>query len=470
MNLILIIIIVALFSYLGKTAPVWGFWIALSLYFNPSGLISYHFPNPLFGPLLLTDVMSFCIIFCFIMSKGKYHLWDKQDLNYKRFFKYCFFLLVYYYVVNIVIVPSYFHRFDLHNLLKGRTQIWGLLIGIMTYKELCWYGFKYFYKTILWTSIISLSLFILSLGGLDIVPVLTMQRYQGEELQRIGMISYGFLAFILYIGWIIILSNRKYPKDINITLTIIAFLLFIVINLLTLTRRTYLNLVMLPLIISFIFIRLQKRTISIRKMAIIIITIIIPLAIFTPQVLNNSTRIFKDTFLLITTGTDTKGEANYRLKGTGDLLLTKQFIEESPIFGQGYFYFNFDIKLAKNFNTLSHKKQRFINALDASGEVPIYSVFFEKGLVGFCLYIYVYWSLVLITKNNHKLLKKRQNLISHYDPTAYIFSLLGIVFIIQTFTINAYTLFGSFLDPMFMINCSIIFASNTFLKTKSYIK
>ncbi|MDB4498373.1 hypothetical protein N9251_03425, partial [Gammaproteobacteria bacterium] len=283
MKIIILLVLISLFLYLGKKKPVLGFWIALSLFFNPAGLITYYMSNPIIGPLLLSDLMFLCMLFCFFNSKVQGKIWKPYDKSYKSFFYYLCFLILYYYVVVLCLVPLYFDRFDIHNLIKGRKMIWGVFIGLMVYKEVLWYGYKTFFQVVIWTTIIGILLFMISMLGIDIVPIIEMKRYQGENLLRYSMLNYGLMTFILYTVWVIILLNNKLPKlDKQNYFVYFAFGLYIVVGLLTLTRRTYLNFLLLPIILFFILSYVQKKSISIHKVIIPFIIIVFLIGLFSP--------------------------------------------------------------------------------------------------------------------------------------------------------------------------------------------
>ncbi|MGD1822472.1 MAG: hypothetical protein ACPKM0_06875 [Pleomorphochaeta sp.] len=462
MKIVILFALISLFLYLGNKKPVWGFWIALSLFFNPAGLISYYMPNPIIGPLLLSDLMFFCMIFCFYKSKTNGKLWKSYDKQYKTFFYYLCFLLIYYYVVVLWLVPLYFERFDIHNFIKGRKFIWGILIGLMVYKEILWYGFQTLFKVVIWTTIIGISLFFISMLGYSIVPIIEVQRYAGESLLRYGMLSYGIMTMILYLVWTIILMNSDFiKKSKNSIYYYIAFALYILVGLLTLTRRTYLNFFLLPVLLYFLYSYIVKKTISLYKIIVPFFFIVIILGVFSPAFFITAERIVKDTFLLVFTGKDTRGEGNYRLEGEGDLLLTKKFIRESPILGQGYYYFNYGLKYD---NTVSVKDMNFMNAQDAAFEVPIYSVFFQRGWLGFLLYIPVYIFIILILQKIIIILRKNIRYLARDIPLCVVFAISMVLFFVQVFSINAYNLFGTFTEPMFMIYCALLFATHRIIK------
>lgn len=280
------------------------------------------------------------------------------------------------------------------------------------------------------------------------------------------MLNYGLMTFILYTVWVIILLNNKLPKlDKQNYFVYFAFGLYIVVGLLTLTRRTYLNFLLLPIILFFILSYVQKKSISIQKVIIPFIIIVFLIGVFSPKLLQSSSRIVVDTFQLVFTGTDTRGEENYRINGDGDLLLTKQLISESPIFGQGYYYFNYGLKYD---SSVSVTDMNFMKAQDAAYEVPIYSVFFQRGWLGFLLYIPIYFMLFKFVRKSIFILRNSFKLYCHIEPLTIIFSIVGILYFIQSFTINIYNLFGTFTEPMFMIYCSIIFSSFVKLKRLRY--
>lgn len=440
------------------------FWLLLNLYLDPAGVITHNFGIDFLGPIKYYDVIFLFIIIAFYRIY-KHNIFNRIDIQYRRFLYYLLFLLIYYYIVNLWLVPAYFGRENLviDNFIDGRRMVYAFCIGIMVYYSFLIYGGNKLFKVTLIVSIVSFVIYFISLFfDLPLIPIITMDRYGDESLIRTGMISYGLFYWITYFGWIFIFFRNRFFKNQTKTYrwTIIVFVIFIIVILMTFTRRQYFELVLTPIIIYLIVKKITPIKLYLSKMTAIFTMVILMLLIFAPSLLQGSSQIMKDTFLLIFTGEDTRGESNYRVDGTGDLLLTKAYIAEHPYFGNGYFYFNYDDKDEKTLGDMT----LFAVASDAAREVPIYNVFFERGIVGFLLYIPYYYVVLKLLFLLLKLIKSKFYYFVWKDKYSVLFVLMISVVYAQQFSIKLYTLFGTYLDIIPMIYIGILFAANRRLK------
>ncbi len=466
--IISIILIVVLYYY--NKSNLILFWLLLNLYLNPAGIISYHFGTNIIGPIKFHDII-FVLLFLTYFKLFKWKPFSfKLEQKYKKFLTYITFLLVYYFIVNLWLVPAIHGRghLMLDNYIDARRLIYSSIVCLMVYQTFLKYGGKELYRLTLIVALLSFAMFLISyILKIPIVPVMQIQRYHdNEDLIRIGMISYGLFYWLIMFAWIFFFLKNKYfnneKKIFNWTL--ISFIVFAIITLMTLTRRMYFELVLLPIIIYYIIKLYTPIKVYISKIATFFIAVIIVLSLISPSLLQNSTDIFKDTFLLIFTGEDTRGEGNYRLDGTGDLLLTKAYIAKNPILGQGYYYFNYEDKNDGSLGAMTE----FAIASDAAREVPIYNVFFERGVFGFIIYIPYYFFLIMTLLATLKLVKNNFFYFMHFDKYSVLFILMLTVNTALTFSLRAYSLFGTYIEFIPMVYMGILFAAKQRLEVCIY--
>lgn len=446
--------------------PGISFWIMLSLFFDPGGFFSYYFEGKVIGPLAFSDVFFFLMAMSFFRMKFIHFIPARKNTHFYKLTRYFIFLLIYYYIIVLYITPLSHGRTDeLSNFIKGREQIYGLFMMLMVYKVGIKYGWVKLFKTIVYTAIITILLFFFSwISGIHVLPVMTLERYAGADMLRVYMQSYGLIHWIFGLGIIIYLCQKSFSLKISNKFLIYGtLLLFLMVQLLTLTRRVYLELVITPFIILFVFWKLTGRRIQIKNVLKSSIVILVFLAIIFPGLTARVSTIVSDAFLLVLTGKDTEGRADYRRSGDGDLDIAKEYIAQNFIWGYGYYYFNYE---DKNEGKLGLKQTKIAVAADAATEVPIFSVFFFRGLVGFLLYLPVYYFVILFCFRSFKLLRKYFILLLSFDAFTVFLSMYCFMFFIQLFTIRIYTLFGSFMEPMFMLHIGILYASYYRMKNR----
>lgn len=460
MQLVLFVALIFGLFVLSNKWPLITFWITLNLYFDPAGFLKEHIGVSVIGPIKMTDFLFLMLLWTFYrLFEGKISL-SSYDMLYKRFLTYLIFLVFYYFIVNLWLVPLSLGRGDLwlDNFIDGRRVIYVIAMGYMVYKVFSRFGGKLLFIIVLYTAAISFALFFISyLLKIELVPIFTFDRYGDGSLMRTGMASYGLFYWLIFWGWIFVfLKSGANNSDRTVfKWTLFLFTIFVIVLLMTYTRRTYLELAITPVLIYVIVNKCTNINVGIMKIGGVFIVLTGVLAILTPDLLQGSKRIMKDSFLLAFTGKDSQGERNYRVEGTGDLLLTKEYIKQNPIFGNGYYYFNYD---DKDKGVLGDRMTRFAIASDAAREVPIYNVFFERGIVGFLIYIPFYIFTISVGWRLYNLMRRYFKILMALDWYSVVFSIMILTILLQMFTVKIYTLFGTYLEPIYMIYMSILFA------------
>ncbi len=214
----------------------------------------------------------------------------------------------------------------------------------------------------------------------------------------------------------------------------------IITLLITLTRRTQIDIVVTVIIIIFIISYLFRtgKLSEMFKIVIPVIVVILVLSFTFPKYIGYIATIGEDTFLLITTGKDSRGEGDNRVSGVGELEITKEYIRNNLLFGTGYTYLYWGPGYAT-----SPRGATFAIAADAASEVPIYYLLFGFGIAGAILMAPLYYFMVKLFFNLARLLKL--TLINYlHDPLTIIFSIYILLFIAGKFTSKLYALGSDF--------------------------
>jgi len=169
------------------------------------------------------------------------------------------------------------------------------------------------------------------------------------------------------------------------------------------------------------------------------VLVILTLYFTFPKYIGYVAIIGEDTFLLLATGKDTRGIGSYRVTGTGDLLVTKKYINNNLLFGTGYTYLYWGEKTFAS----SPRGAKYALAADAAGEVPIYYLFFGFGIAGAILMFPLYFIMAKLFFRLNKLLKQNLSAFLH-DPFIILFSIYVLLTIASKFTFNVFNLSSDF--------------------------
>lgn len=435
------------------------FWLSLFFFFDPGGFYEGYFDSKLIGLLNFSDVLFFMIILSIIFTRVNSSLF-KQDSKFRFIFNYTIIFLLYYVLIYGMVIPFYYERIDIpFFLVKNRNMFYSIFLMYGVYK---FSGtIEVLFNQIKWLSLIILLLYFLTLfAGLPIVPVVSMDRYSWSGIQRLSMIEYGMIEWILYIGIILFFVKQIKNKFIQNDLVIyVSSGLMFVALLLTLTRREYLGLVLstlvVSLLVSYIFNEPKLKLLS--KLVIPAVLISILVFAFLPNDLENFTLIFRDTFSLLFTGQDTGGAGDYRISGTGPLEYAKQIILENPIFGTGYIsYLWSDIEQLKNYG------DTFASAIDASAEVPIFGAFFRFGIFGVIISSFFYYILYKDLFGFLQKLRLANNKLFSIDTRYLLILLFAIFSLLANLFVKFYNVFMEFYTPsrfpLFIVTVALFYA------------
>ena len=423
--------------------PDISFWILINLYFDPGGYFTIFLGGDAFGRINISDLVIVGIIMCLLVIKPQIRTIKSNKLFRKFIIAFLIFAIYYFFVYGWL--TPYIHN-DLDYLtfvLKNRIFVYGFIILIAVYLFSI-RSLKYFYYTTLFFCVVSLSLFFISLfTGLGLAPVTRMLRYPESEMIRIGMGGYGLFDMLFPISVIAYLLSRRIKVKLRYKEWLyFSGILMVLVLLLTLSRRTILDIpatiLIIILIISYLY-----RSNKIKLLSKFIIPSIIVLIIlsFTFQVyVSYISIITRDTFQLITTGADTRGIGDYRVSGTADLAAVKNYIQDNIWIGSGYSYVRSN-EAGTAF--ISARGLFFASMEDAATEVPIYNLLFAYGIIGALLILRLYYFVFQLLVRFIKTL--RQNILYEYiNPITLIFSIYIIFVIISKLTTKIYSLGADF--------------------------
>ncbi len=441
--------------YLIKRNPDLAFWFFLNIFFDPGGLFSYYFGGKI-SVFYLYDIAIIPIIFCLFTINTNYKIIykDKFLISFLKVFSIfvLFFLIVYGGIVPYLNDDLNYLQF----LQKNRIFLYYIIVLISAY-VFALRGLKYFYLTTLIIGFFILSAFLISLvSPLKIIPIIMMERYEGEEMMRIGILSWGLFNIFFPISFLIFLSSLKIKLNISYRkLVYIAGMLMLVTLLIALSRRNFISIpgtiLIIILLNSYIF--RKSKAFALAKILIPLGLVLIIINFALPKYIDYIASISQDTFQLLTEGTDTRGEKEYRVSGTGDLEITKKYITDNFILGTGYSY----LYWGERGYATSSRGPVYAAAYDAAAEVPIYYIFFGYGLVGFIIMVFLYAFLIRLFLKLFSLIRRKINLLTEY-PYEVIFTIYILYMIANKFTFNLYSLGTDFTNPINGIFIGIGFA------------
>jgi hypothetical protein len=447
-----------LYSLSGSRNTYINFWLSLAFYFDPGGFLSGTLGGVFFGPAKYYDAFFLLMTICFLSAKDIHLKEIYSDKPFLRLVRYFIFYEIYYILIFGCITPllnglNADNNFSLF-VLKQRTTVYGFFIVIYVYL-FAKRGLLFHYKITVGSALICLSLFFIGfVTGISVIPTETLERYAGEEMMRVGMTSWGLFDVILTMALVEVIFIRKYYNKLPLkNYVYIGGALMFVAFMLTLTRRTLLDTFFLPLIILLLTAGITKTAIRIFRLVLPFIFAGILLAIIAPKYVEWIPRIYKDTSLLIFTGKDTRGEQEYRVSGTGAMMYVKENIREKPLLGTGFYWMLYEDK-----DKRVGEGDTFAAAWAAANEMPIYWVFFNQGLLGFILYIPIYFFILQAMLALFKLFKNRYREFLFQSPVLFLMGMTVLIVFIQKFTVKAYSLFADLSRPGYMVFVGLLFS------------
>lgn len=437
-----LIFIFALIIIIRNKPDLW-FWIFLNLYFDPGGYVLEYLGGSLLGPLSITDVFITGMVICLISTHTNWKV-IIQDQFLKKFIFLLFLFVAYYFIVYGAVVPFFNDDFNYNTfLMKNRVYPYGFIILIAVY-VFTLRSISYFYSSTLFVGTICLTLYFITLiTGIELIPIWEFARNPGEEAIRISMLSYGIFYLLFPLSLIVYLLSRRMSLDFKYKYWLYySGIIMLITLLITLTKRLQIDIIgtilIITLIISYIF--KSGSLSSILKIIIPAMLVILILYFTFPKYGGYIVEIGEDTFLLIATGRDSKGESDQRVTGTGDYDLVKEYISNNLFFGTGYT----NLIWTGPGTRTTPRGDTFARVMDAAGEVPIYFMFFSFGITGAVLISLLYFMMVQLFI---KLLKLLRLTFMNYlqEPIIIMFSIYILLTIVTKFTINLYALSVDFL-------------------------
>jgi hypothetical protein len=446
-----------LYSLSGNRNRYIVFWLSLALMFDPGGFLG-AFGGIFFGPVKYYDAFFLLSTICFLLAKDIRLIEIYSDKQFLRLIRYFIFFEIYYILFYGLITPlingiSADNNFSLF-VLKQRTFVYGFFIVIYVYL-FAKRGLSFHYKITVYSALFCLSLFIIGfLTGIYLIPIETMERYAGDEMIRVGMTSWGLMDVILTIALVDVVFIRKYFKKLALkNYLYIGGALMFVAFMMTLTRRTLINTLSLPLIILLLTAVITKTAIRLYRIVLPLIFAVILLAIIAPKYIEWVPRVYKDVNLLLLTGKDTRGEQEYRVSGIGNFDYVKDNIKQKPLLGTGFYWLNYEDR-----DKRISEGDTFAAAWGAANEMPIYWVFFSQGIMGFILYMPIYFFILQAMVALFKLFKNRYREFIFQSPVFFLMGITVLIVFIQKFSVKAYSLFGDLTGCSYMVYVGLLFS------------
>lgn len=420
------------------------FWLSITLFFDPGGIFFYYFKNKFYGQVIWPDVFFFLAMISMLLGKPSNVMIVFRDKLFLKYIKYFILFFFYFFIIYGLVIPLKNSNLDYVTfIIKNREEFYSFFICILIY----YYSLrslKVLYNLLIVTGLILITLFFLKLsGGVSIIGAEETERFAGSGLIRIGMLSYGLIYWLFPLSLLLFLLNQKIRINIRLRKTLLFLgILMVIIELITLTRRTYINIIFTTLV-SPLIVQKVLNTYSLKlflRAFILVCITIIALTIILPESTTGIKAMFNDIYLLLTTGKGIKGETDYRLTGSENMQYTFDYIKDNYIFGIGYIPATWGdfLEMGRNKNNLGF-------AMAASYEVPILGALLQFGVVGMLLLFPLYYLPIKTTYKLYKLLK-RSNIVklSKYYNYDVLFSIFLILILLTKYTIEIYTLFGDF--------------------------
>jgi hypothetical protein len=440
------------------------FWISLMLFFDPGGFFSGYLSGDIIWRIKYYDVFFGFMLLAYILNKER-RINFLPNPSLKRISEYLLYISLYFLLITGILIPLIKGYPNITFFLqKNRQFFYALPMFIMTY-HFTVASVKVFYKVLVVFSAIILILYMVSLlTSFKIIPFYTLSRY--GEGDRISMISYGLINWVLPMGIIFLALGRgsKLPYK---NYLLLSFALMLITILLTLTRREFLRIVFMTIVIPYLLSKINK-TLYINKYSKFIfpaLGIIFLLILLFPRYIDLSIRILNDSFHLIITGRDTQGIEDYRVTGTGDLEIAKDIIYKNLLFGIGYYPAQWS-----DIVEMKHASDTLGLALDAASEVPVYGALMTLGCVGLIIPVLLFWYLFKLWGKAFRTLRNYYNKINKY-PVELIISITMLFFLLSKVTIDLYGLFGEFYSPYSFTDFAITIGiwQGTYQRTKYLI-
>lgn len=456
MALILIILLGIFVLIVGRYHPVFTFWLLINLYFDPGGYQGVFFQGNVISNVNFADVIFLLCWIPYFNIKNKIIVL-KEDKYFNLFFKYMSIYMLYFVIVYGFIIPQINGRTDfLTFLIKSRLYFMAFLLIRPIYFFIK-YGLEVYFKIILFTAAICLTLYFISLmSGYNLIPIATGDRYINSGITRVTLWSYGLFDWVLNLALIVLLLKIKIK---NKRLLFYSGLLMAFTIVLTLTRRELYGRVFSFIVILFIVIYFFKshRKIQIIKIVLPLVMLLGLLYITFPKYIGYANEEYKSVISLAKTGKDNQGNEDYRFAGTGDVVAMKKLIREHLFFGVGFTKYSYED--LSNFRDINNP----LAGLYAGGELPYLGSIGKMGIIGLLLFLPMYFFILQISLKLYRVIKKYDiNVFIKRNSYELIFVVFALTFTITKFTFNLFNIFvETYSAPAFLgfvINLCILIA------------
>jgi len=425
------------------------FWLSLLLFMDPGGLFNGYLGGNIIARIKYYDLFAFLMIMAYLISRRREAAQTLMP-DAKRFLNLLILIAIYYIFIYGYTVPVIKGYEDFaYFIQKNRQYFYSIPIYLSAY-YFSIRSINIFYRYIIWFALFILgAYFITLLTTNDLIPVVTYSRY-GED-DRISMISYGLINWVQPLGLVVLSFGQRVhlPKR---QLLYAGMILMVVTTILTLTRRDFISMIYMILVIPFLisYVTNSSFVIKFRKYVFPILIAFTVLSLFFPNYINYASNLLVDTTSLIATGEDTRGLSDYRVTGTGDLRVVKKIIADDWLWGIGYYPAAWtDIVDMKKSNS------PLARALDASAEVPIYGAIMRLGLIGLILPVSLFIFIFKIGLKIVRFLKKYFDKLVNY-PLELCILITIIYYFLERFTVSFYDAFQSFIAPSAMAELCIL--------------
>jgi hypothetical protein len=428
------------------------FWVSLLLYFDPGGVFAGYQDGNIFWRIKYYDVLFLIMMFAWYYSGIAVNQLPLYKEEMKKTKVFLVLVSLFFLLITGYIVPNIYGFEDFPFFLqKNRQYFYTIPLLISVFQFSC-RSVDLFYKYLQVISIVVLgAYFITLLSGIELLPVLSWSRF-GEN-DRLSLISYGLVHWVLPMGLIALSLNRKIeiPQK-NLLILVMSMMLITII--LTLTRREFIRVIFMLAFIPYMSSRVSKTPLISRYHPYLVpgfFIVILIIALF-PAYLGFSSLLLGDIYALLFQDADSASMKDYRVSGGGDLLIVKNIINEHLLLGIGYYPAPWEkvLDMKNAGNSLGF-------ALDASSEVPVYGAMMRLGLIGLIIP-----SLFYIFLLNH-ILKAWRFIRNYYTqirkyPRELLILLTILYFFIAQFTVDLFSLFGDFYHPPGMAMLGIMLA------------
>ena len=464
MALILIFLLAIYVLIASRYHPVFTFWLLISLYFDPGGYQGVWFEGNVISNINFTDII---FILCWIpyinISSKESNL--SGDKYFNLFYRYMSIFMLYFVIIYGYIIPQINGRPDFFGfLIKSRLYFMAFLLIRPIYIFIK-NGMVAYFNIIVYSAAICLTLYFLSLiSGINLIPIATVDRYIDSGIMRITLWSYGLFDWVLNIALIVLFIKLRIK---NKRLLFYSGLLMAFSIILTLTRRELIgrvySLVIILIIVNYLYGSHKK--VQIVKILLPLVVLIGLLNITFPKYIGYANEEYKGIVSLVTSGRDQEGNEDYRLSGTGDVVLMKKLISENLFFGVGFTRYSYED--LGNFRDLNNP----LAGLYAGGELPYLGSIGKMGIFGVLLFLPMYILIIYMGLKLYKTIKNNNILIFiKHNPYELIFVVFALTFTVSKFTFNLFNVFVETYSPVallgFVINLCILIASyNSFTKT-----